>query len=337
MSISLVNACWIKLVQDSNISGYQDTSGEALMGVDVRGLAQILGPGIMLNTRLATYAGVGVGGPADVLYLARSRDELLAFVTQAHALGIRWRVYGGLTNVLVPDSGLRGLVILNYMRGYTFTEDYKFTAESGVNVVKVAREAVQKGFGGLTWAVGLPGTIGGAIVNNAGAFGGAISKRLTHTEVYIPGDGVHIVDNSWFEFNYRYSKLKARTSQALVIESHFQLKQRDKDILIDKAEEYTQRRRNTQPAGKTLGSTFKNPEGDYAGRLIEAAGLKGTRSGGFMISEKHANFFINTGEGKAADYRALVQLAQDEVNRQFGIQLEPEIEILAEEPATLDS
>jgi UDP-N-acetylmuramate dehydrogenase len=332
-----VNACWINLLQDNKKVGYQDVRGEAHVIADVRELTRILGPRAMTNTSLATYAGVGVGGPADVLYLARSRDELLGAVTQAHSLGIRWRVFGGLTNVLVPDSGLRGLVILNYMRGYTFTEDFKFAAESGVNVVKVAREAVQKGIGGLTWAVGLPGTMGGAVVNNAGAFGGAISNRLTHAEVYIPGDGVRIVDNSWFEFEYRYSKLKTHASKALVIESHFQLKQRNQHILIKKAEEYTQRRRNTQPAGKTLGSTFKNPEGDFAGRLIEAAGLKGTRSGGFVISDKHANFFINTGEGKAADYRALVQLAQDEVSRQFGLQLEPEIEILAEEPASLDS
>jgi UDP-N-acetylmuramate dehydrogenase len=285
---------------------------------------------------LAKVLGPGVGGPADILYIARTRDELILAVSEAQTYGVPWRVYGGLTNVLLPDSGLRGLVVLNHLRGYRFEQD-RLTAESGVIVVKVAREAVSKGMGGLTWAVGLPGTVGGAVVNNAGAFGGEISKNLLYADVYLPGYGIQKVDESWFEFKYRSSKLKTKNQNAVIINTQFQLKKDEPDRLKQKAEEYTQRRQRTQPAGKTLGSTFKNPEGDYAGRLIDAAGLKGTSIGGFVISEQHANFFLNQGNGLASDYRALMQLVQDVVKEKFSIQLEPEIEILPEETVRLAS
>lgn len=303
------------------------------MGLTRVALAQALGSGAQVNASLAPYAGAGVGGPADILYIARSREDLIRAVKLAQAFEIPWRVYGGLTNVLLPDSGLRGLVILNHMRAYQFDDGYHLKAESGVIAVKVAREAVAKGYGGLTWAVGLPGTIGGAVVNNAGAFGGETASILAGAEVFIPETGVQSVDNAWFEFRYRTSKLKAKGVDALVLSVDYQLKPDDPDRLRQKAEEYTQRRQRTQPPGKTLGSTFKNPEGDYAGRLIEAAGLKGFRIGGFVISEQHANFFINDRHGLAEDYRALIRLAQNTVMDESGVQLEPEIEILAEEIA----
>jgi UDP-N-acetylmuramate dehydrogenase len=295
------------------------------MKASLRELAQLLEPEAKINERLAPYARAGVGGPADILYKARSRDDMIRAVTLAQTFGVPWRVYGGLTNVLLPDSGLRGLVILNYMQAYKFYDDYHFNAESGVNVVKVAREAVQKGIGGLTWAVGLPGTIGGAVVNNAGAFGGEISETLTHAKIFIPEKGIRKVEASWFTFQYRYSKLKAANTKTLILCTYFKLKKSDPLKLMQKAKEYTQRRLNTQPAGLTLGSTFKNPEGNYAGKLIESAGLKGTRIGGFIISDKHANFFINEGNGSAADYRALMRLTQDVVYEKYSIQLDPEI------------
>ena len=307
------------------------------MKTAVRELGQALGSDAKVNEKLASYSRAGVGGPADILYKVRSRDDLIHAVRMAQIFEVPWRIYGGLTNVLLPDSGLRGLVVLNHMRDYLFDDNCQLMAESGVNVVKVSREAVRKGIGGLTWAVGLPGSIGGAVVNNAGAFGGEISRILTYAEVYIPGKGIQKVETPWFEFQYRYSKLKAATTKALIISTHFQLKRRDPDRLAQKAEEYTERRLSTQPAGQTLGSTFKNPEGQYAGRLIENAGLKGTKIGGFIISEKHANFFINEGDGRATDYRALIKLVQDTVYKKYGVQLEPEIEILTEERIKLDS
>jgi len=217
------------------------------MGLTRVELAQALGSGAQVNASLAPYANAGVGGPADILYIARSGEDLIRAVKLAQAFEIPWRVYGGLTNVLLPDSGLRGLVILNHMRAYRFEEGYQLKAESGAIAVKVAREAVGKGFGGLTWAVGLPGTIGGAVVNNAGAFGGETASILVGAEVFIPETGVQRVDNTWFEFRYRTSKLKAKAVDSIILSVDYLLIQDDPDRLRQKAEEYTQRRQRTQP------------------------------------------------------------------------------------------
>jgi len=299
-------------------------------------IAAALGDAAQRDVPLARYSRVGIGGPADLLVIARERDILVQAVRLAQDTGVNWRIFGGLTNILLPDGGLRGVVILNHTRRVDYdTATQRVTAESGAIIAKVAQETVRRGWGGLTWAVGLPGTVGGAVVNNAGAFGGEIAKTLATAQILTSEGEIQQVGPDWFTFQYRYSKLKtakkARQScRQIVIDATFQLALRDPAALAAKATEYTERRQRTQPPGRTLGSTFKNPPGDYAGRLIEAAGLKGTRHGGCMISEQHANFFINDGNGTAADYQALIDRAQAEVERQFGIRLEPEIEIIAD-------
>lgn len=301
---------------------------------DERALAEIaaaLGDAAQRDASLARYSGVGIGGPAELLVIARDRDTLVQAVHLAQEARIPWRLCGGLTNLLLPDSGLRGVVILNHTRSVDYdTATCRVVAESGAIIVKVAQETTRRGWGGLTWAVGLPGTVGGAVVNNAGAFGGEIAKTLITAEILTPEGHIQIVEPDWFSFQYRYSKLKAAEMRAIVVNATFQLALRDPAALAAKAIEYTERRQRTQPPGRTLGSTFKNPPGDYAGRLIEAAGLKGTRRGGCVISGQHANFFINEGNGTAADFQALIDLAQAEVQRQFGIELEPEIEIISD-------
>lgn len=295
-------------------------------------VAEAFSGAAMLDEPLASYSRVGIGGPADLLLVPERRDELLEAVRLVTAARVPWRIYGGLTNILLPDSGLRGAVILNHTRHVAFDEDlHRVRAESGAIVVKVAREVVRRGWGGLTWAVGLPGTIGGAVVNNAGAFGGEIANALRSAEIVDAEGAVQCVPTDWFDFRYRCSKLKGAGARWLVLEAVFQLKARDKEHLEAKAAEYTVRRRRTQPPGLTLGSTFKNPPGDYAGRLIEAAGLKGTCRGGIVISDRHANFLINEGDGTAANFRALVEHVQETVAREFDVWLEPEIERLPEE------
>ncbi|HNT75727.1 MAG TPA: UDP-N-acetylmuramate dehydrogenase [Anaerolineae bacterium] len=280
------------------------------------------------NAPLSRYAWVGIGGPADMLVIAHSRAALLTAMQGAQAAELPWRVFGSLSNVLLPDAGLRGVTILNHARAATFTDTQQLHAESGAIVVKVAHEAVRRGLGGLTWAVGLPGTVGGAVINNAGAFGGEIAGILTSAEVVGPDGAAQEVGPDWFAFRYRASRLKEAGAGWLVLAATLQLTPRDPAGLAEKAADYTARRQRTQPPGKTLGSTFKNPPGDYAGRLIEAAGLKGARQGGCCISTQHANFLINEGSGTAADFLALVGLAQTEVQARFGVMLEPEIEIL---------
>ena len=299
-----------------------------------RALAEIaaaLGNAAQRDIPLARYSGVGIGGPAELLVIARDRATLIRAIRSAQDTGIKWRVFGGLTNILLPDGGLPGMVILNQTRRVDYdTATQRVTAESGAIIAKVAQETTRRGWGRLTWAVGLPGTVGGAVVNNAGAFGGEIAKALVNAEILTPEGNIQTVGPDWFAFQYRYSKLKAAKQMGIVVDATFQLAPRDPAALAAKAAEYTERRQRTQPPGRTLGSIFKNPPGDYAGRLIEAAGLKGTRRGGCVISEKHANFFINEGKGTAEDYQALIDLAQAEVERQFGVRLEPEIEIITD-------
>ncbi len=294
-------------------------------------LSQQLGSAAERQGRLARYSMAGVGGPADLLVTAHDRELLVRAVLGARALDLPVRVFGGLTNCLICDAGLRGVAVLNQVRSYRFETDHRLYAETGAIVAPMARVAVQRGLGGLTWAVGLPGTVGGMVVNNAGAFGGETSDNLILADVLSPDGVVMQVEPGWFGFEYRRSRLKGSDEGWILLSAVLQLRPAEPAHLQVKADEYTARRQRTQPPGRTLGSTFKNPPGDYAGRLIEAAGLKGQRVGGVVISTQHANFFINDGQGTAADYHALICLAQTEVERQFGVKLEPEIEFFGME------
>ncbi len=296
-------------------------------------IAETLGRRAKLNKPLATYSAIGIGGPADLLFVARDGDDLVRAVQLAREAEVPWRVFGGLTNMLLPDSGLRGVIILNRACNVKFDDDDCCVyAESGTSVVRLARQTIQRGWGGLTWAIGLPGTVGGAVVNNAGAFGGEISKILHCAEVLGPEDGPQIVEPEWFDYRYRCSKLKGAGHDWLVLGATFQMRPREREHLEKKAAQYNERRTSKQPPGKNLGSTFRNPPGDYAGRLIEAAGLKGARVGGMVVSDLHANFLINEGDGTAADFRELLKLVQDTVYEKFGVRLQTEIEMVPEEP-----
>ncbi len=294
-------------------------------------LVERLGDIARRKAALAPYSAAGVGGSADVLVVARTPADIRRAVVESRALRLPNKVFGGLSNCLVSDRGLRGVVILNRARDVRFAADCRVHADAGASMIQVARAAVARGWGGLTWAVGLPGTVGGAVINNAGAFGEETSKALHAARLLGPDDAVHEVTPDWFDFRYRCSRLKGAGEAWVVLEATFQLRPRDPQHLEAKAQEYTERRRGTQPPGRTLGSTFKNPEGDYAGRLIEAAGLKGTRVGGVVVSSHHANFFINEGDGTATDYMMLIRRVQDEVERKFGVRLEPEIELIGED------
>lgn len=279
---------------------------------------------------LAPYSAAGVGGPADVLVVARTPDDVRRAVVESRALRLPYKVFGGLSNCLIPDGGVRGVVVLNRARDFRFAADHRVHADAGAPMIQVARAAVARGWGGLTWAVGLPGTVGGAVINNAGAFGGEIAGVVHTARLLGPDDAVHEVTPEWFDFRYRCSRLKGAGEDWVVLAVTFQLRPGDPAHLQAKAQEYTARRRSRQPPGRTLGSTFKNPRGDYAGRLIEAAGFKGRRVGGVVVSPRHANFLVNEGAGTAADYRTLIRQIQTEVERKFGVRLEPEIEILEE-------
>jgi UDP-N-acetylmuramate dehydrogenase len=290
------------------------------------------------NVPLAPYTSARIGGPADALLSVTSADELAKTVARLWELEIPYVILGGGSNVLVSDRGVRGVVVLNRAKAVHFEQGSslrgsddrpKVYAEAGVVIANLARRAAAHGLAGLEWAAAVPGTVGGAVYGNAGAFGGDMAGSLIHAGL-LTERGRETWPVERLEYDYRSSGLKRRTLKVVVLSAELRLRHDTKESVSVKIDEFSGRRKATQPPGASMGSIFKNPPGDFAGRLIEAAGLKGTRIGTAEISPVHANFFINHGQTKAEDVRALVILAQKTVAEKFGVNLELEIELVGE-------
>ena len=306
-------------------------------------LAAALGPdAVRRDQPLARHTALRIGGPADLLVVAETASELRQAVALACEHRVPFRVLGAGSNVLVSDAGVRGLVVLNRARATTFQPSGQdapegaasVSAESGASLSTVARRCVSRGLAGLEWAATIPGTVGGAVVGNAGAWGGDVASALVSASVLERGESVVEWLVERFEYSYRSSILKRQAMPglppAVVLEAKFSLQQGDRGALETQVADMTARRKASQPPGATCGSVFKNPRGDYAGRLIEAAGLKGVCRGNAEISPVHANFVVNRGEATAADVEALIALARTRVQAQSGIVLELEIELVGD-------
>jgi len=303
-----------------NLAGFQSAIG-------------VVQAAIRLNEPLARYTTARIGGPADVLVEAASAKELKSLVVAARKWQLPITILGGGANVLISDAGLRGLVIINKAKRIEFREDAQVWCESGTVLPTLARECVARGLAGLEWAVGVPGTVGGAVVGNAGAHGRDIAADLLSATILNEANEIVEWSKNELEFTYRSSRIKQETRIAqstpyVVLAAAFQLTASDPNELAKKADEFNDYRRRTQPPGASIGSMFKNPPGEAAGRLIDQCGLKGTRVGDAEISTVHANFFVNYGQAKASDVKALIDLAQQRVKEKFGIELELEIELL---------
>ena len=311
--------------------------------IQIETLRRVFRGRLQENVSLARFTAARLGGPADVLVYTRTADELAETVSKLWQLDVPFVVLGGGSNVLVSDTGVRGLVILNRARtatGVSFEEDKPSPtvwAESGVNFGSLSRQAARRGLAGLEWAAGIPGTLGGAVVSNTGAYGGDVSGNLLVAEILHRHIGLQPdvpQPEQWrverLEYGYRSSILKGDLGEVVVLGARLQLERSTLQAVQGKIDEFVAHRRHTQPPGASMGSMFSNPSGDYAGRLIEAAGLKGTRYGGAEISSLHANFFINLGRASAADVYSLIRLAQEAVAQKFGVKLELEIELLGD-------
>ncbi len=292
-----------------------------------------------------------VGGLADALVEALSAEELAQTAEWLWQEEIPFFVLGGGSNTLISDNGCRDLVLFNRAKrfeirpGKNGSKDTAVVwAESGVSIGAVARQAAQLGWTGLEWAATIPGTVGGAVVGNAGAFGGDTAGSLRMVEILqrvesqktarISTDRKQIKPGE-LGFSYRSSILKKCPGQIVVLAAEFALSRCEPSEAVARVGEFLAKRRKTQPAGASLGSMFRNPPGDYAGRLIEAAGLKGYRMGNAEISLQHANFFLNLGDARAEDIRALMDLTRQTVREKFGIELEPEIVLAGDWPETM--
>jgi UDP-N-acetylmuramate dehydrogenase len=290
---------------------------------------------LLRKVPLARYSAARLGGSADLLYVAKqSLDELAEVVSAAWVRGVPVRVLGGGANVLISDKGVRGLVVINDVSQIVFGQWHggrNVSATSGTSLVVLARKCQSQGLSGLEWAVNVPGTVGGAVVNNAGAHGSDIAASLTEVVVLDPRYGAQIMTLDDLAYGYRISSLKARIGRPfLVLMAQFLLQPGSPDEILTKMEHFIAYRKQTQPPGASLGSIFKNPPGDFAGRLIESAGLKGYQIGGVQISPVHANFFINVGQATADDYYTLICHVREVVLYQFGVELELEIELIGE-------
>jgi UDP-N-acetylmuramate dehydrogenase len=297
----------------------------------VEGLREMLGREVRDRVPLAPYTAARIGGPAEFLVTAETSDQLATIISRLWQEGIEFFVLGGGSNVLVSDSGLQGVTVINRAKAVRFHDGNppSVRAESGVVFSNLANRCALKGLSGLEWAGTVPGTVGGAVYGNAGAFGGDTAGSLIWAEV-LTATGREKWPAASMGYGYRTSALKRRSSRAVVLSAELRLERSTRAAVTAQMAALTERRRATQPPGASMGSMFKNPEADKAGRLIEAAGLKGRRVGNIEISREHANFFVNHGQARATDVRALIDLARNTVKEKFGVELELEIELLGE-------
>lgn len=310
--------------------------------------------GAQLRTQvaLASLTTLKVGGPAEYFVTVQDTTQLIRVVRWARSLELPWFVLGGGSNMLISDAGIRGLVIHNRCRVVRIDEapccvvprddrPYLF-AESGAPTAGAARISVNGGLAGFEWAISVPGTIGGAVIGNAGAYGSSVADSFEYGWMLDETDEVSEFSLQQMNYDYRASTFKrAATHEAplkagfkpVVLSANFRLPEGDVESIRARADEYLQHRRRTQPTEPSLGSTFVNPGDDFAGRLIEAVGLKGEREGAIEVSTLHANFLVNRGGSAGAsanDALALMRRIQKRVADQFGVMLEAEVQFAGE-------
>ena len=297
-----------------------------------------VGDRLLVNEPLSAHSSYRIGGPADLFVTVESQDELCRTVSLARECQVSYFLLGSGTNILVSDEGIRGLVIENRARGSRFEgqgEEAILWAEAGALLKDLARESVRRGLAGLEWAVGIPGTVGGAVVGNAGAYGGYVSDILTQVTILRANGGIQELGAEELDFGYRTSRFKAanrerKVAVPVILAAQFKLQSESVRVLRERVAEYARQRKARQPSEPSAGSVFRRTDQYPAGFLIEQAGLKGERIGDAQISPKHANFIVNLGEARASDVKALMDMAREAVLKQFGIELELEQELVGE-------
>ena len=292
---------------------------------------------VLLQQSLSRYTAARLGGPADYLYIAKDPDyhDAIDILRQAWQLDMPVTIIGGGANVLVSDRGIRGLTVINHAAQIEYQDlgaAKRVSASSGTNLIRLVRYCQENGIGGMEWAIAVPGTVGGAVVNNAGAHGSDMASLLQSVQVCEADRGERWYSADELDYTYRRSVLKYRSDRKfMVLRAVFELHSEAPNAIQQRMDEYNAYRKRTQPPGASLGSIFKNPPGDFAGRLIEAANLKGYRIDGVQVSPIHANFFVNIGENASASaYLALIRHVRQRVIETFDIRLELEIQCLGE-------
>jgi UDP-N-acetylmuramate dehydrogenase len=286
-------------------------------------------PGVCEEEALASRTSFGIGGPAE-FFVELSRVEAIEkTIDGCRERDIPYLLLGAGTNLLIADRGVEGLVIRVVNRDHDI-DGTKVRAGAGLKMMRLARIVADAGLRGFEFAIGVPGTVGGAVYQNAGCWGREIREVLVDAEVYQPGVGARTMTPADLKLGYRTSALREGTLEgALVVSATVQLERGDGEEAKRVMARLTKERSETQPIKtKNCGSVFKNPHGDSAGRLVQAAGLKGLREGAAVISQLHGNFIINEGGATASDVRTLIGRAQAEIKRRFNVEIETEVEMV---------
>lgn len=294
-------------------------------------LEQILGEEQILREEpMRLHTTFRIGGPAQFFVIPRTQEEAAAAVRLCRSEGAPYYIIGNGSNLLVSDKGYRGVVIQLFKEFSDINiEGTRIRAQAGASLAKIAAEALRAGLAGFEFAAGIPGTLGGACIMNAGAYGGEMKDVLLAVTVLTKDGEIREIPREELDMGYRTSR--ASREGWIVLGAAIELARGDEKEIRAKMEDLKQRRTDKQPLEyPSAGSTFKRPEGYFAGKLIQDAGLKGLRVGDAMVSEKHSGFVVNCGNATAADVDGLIRLVQEKVREDFGITLEPEVRRLGE-------
>ncbi|MCI6064990.1 UDP-N-acetylmuramate dehydrogenase [bacterium] len=287
------------------------------------------GSGIFMEEPMKKHTTFRVGGPADVL-VQPDETALAAILALCRQYYVPYSFIGNGSNLLVGDKGIRGVVIeMTDPMGNIEVHGTKITAQAGAMLSKIANTAASNGLGGMEFAAGIPGSVGGAVVMNAGAYGGEMKDIIEKVYVLDENGAQLELDRDALDFGYRHSCIPKK--KYIVTKVVLDLVPRDEAEIRSEMKELNEKRAEKQPLQyPSAGSTFKRPEGYFAGKLIMDAGLRGYQVGGAQVSEKHCGFVINKGDATAADICQLMQDVSDKVQAQFGVVLEPEVKMIGE-------
>ncbi|GAK31444.1 UDP-N-acetylenolpyruvoylglucosamine reductase [Weissella oryzae SG25] len=284
---------------------------------------------IKKDEQLAKHTNTRVGGPADYAFWPQSLAELSAVVDYARQMNLSITVLGNASNLIITDEGLRGLVIFLAELKQITVNEHEIRAEAGAMIIDLAQVAQEHALSGLEWAAGIPGSVGGAVYMNAGAYGGQIDGCLTTAEILTRDGQIQTLTNAELDFGYRHSSVQ--DTGAILLAATFTLRPAKSEQILAQMEDFNERRASRQPLEfPSCGSVFKRPVGHFAGKLIMDAGLQGYQIGGAQVSTKHAGFIINVGQASGADYVAVIKHVQAVVQAKFGVNLETEVRILGE-------
>lgn len=280
---------------------------------------------ICLQESMASHTTFRIGGLADCFVQLENTEQLIKVQKYLSQVGVPFFILGNGSNLLVSDAGFRGVILqIGSKMNRVTVEGNVIVAQAGASMAQIARTAMEHELTGMEFASGIPGTIGGGVVMNAGAYGGELSRIVTQVNVVNSEGGIMELDNETMEFGYRTSTI--RNNPFTVTEVILRLEKGDRQQIRERMEELAAKRREKQPLEyPSAGSTFKRPAGHYAGQLIMEAGLRGLQCGGAKVSDKHCGFVINTGNATAEDVRKLIREVQARVKDQFNVDLETEV------------